>query len=170
MKERTLATAQIGRTHGFEGFVRIHPFSGEYDHLMKLSACSIKLRDGRLAEVSVRDIRLHADSMLMRFDGYETKEKAAKLSGGTMYISRDEGPHLEEGEYYIADLFGLTVLCGGQKAGTVDSVCDGAQADYLLIKLIDGRQVLVPNLPVFVSRPDFENRTITVLDSALLEK
>ena len=53
--------------------------------------------------------------------------------------------------------------------GTVESVCDGAQADYLMVRKPDGQTILVPNMEPFVSRPDFENGTIELLNSSLLE-
>ena len=117
MEDKLLATASIGRTHGWEGFVRIHPYSGETSHLERLESCVIVRRDSRRLEVSVKDFSRHADAFLMRFSGYESKEKAQILSGGIMYIPRSLGPQLEEGEYYIADLFGLTLVCAGRAVG-----------------------------------------------------
>lgn len=169
MEEGLLATASVGRTHGYEGFLLIHPYSGETDHLKRLGKCIIVCRDGRRVEVRVIDTKEHSYSFLMRFSGYESKERAALLSGGRMFIRREDGPVLDEGEYYIADLFGLSLVCSGKVVGTVESVCDGAQADYLMVRKSDGQTILVPNMEPFVSRPDFENGTIELLNSSLLE-
>ncbi len=169
MDKKLLVTAAVGKTHGYDGFLRIHPMSGETGHLEKLHDCVIETRDGKQVAVSVLETRKHADCFLMKFTSYDTKEKAAVLSGGRMLIQRDQAPELKKGEYYIADLFSLDVICNGQKAGVVESVCDGAQADYLMIRKNDGRTVLVPNMPPFVSRPDFESNSITVLMKELLE-
>lgn len=165
--EKMLATAQIGRTHGVDGFVRIHPFSDETEHLEVLDSCLIRTKEGRSIKCTVKDHKAHSDSFLMRFCGYESREKASLLSGGVMYIDRDKGAKLEEGEYYIADLFGLDMICEGEKIGTVESVCDGAQADYLLVRKTDGSTMLVPNMDVFVSKPDFGKGTIELLNGEL---
>lgn len=169
MEEKLLATASIGRTHGWEGFVRIHPYSGETSHLERLESCVIVRRDSRRLEVSVKDFSRHADAFLMRFSGYESKEKAQILSGGIMYIPRSLGPQLEEGEYYIADLFGLTLVCAGRAVGTVESVADGAQADYLLVRRPDGSQIIIPNMEPFVSKPDFVKGEIELLNAELAD-
>ena len=89
MDDRLLVTAAVGRTHGYEGFVHIHPYSGETEHLRRLEECTIVCRDGRSVRVRVLDTRDHSDSFLMRFSGYESKEKASMLSGGKMYTSSD---------------------------------------------------------------------------------
>lgn len=169
MDDRLLVTAAVGRTHGYEGFVHIHPYSGETEHLRRLDECTIVCRDGRSVKVRVLDTRDHSDSFLMRFSGYESKEKASMLSGGKMYIRREEGPRLDQGEYYIADLFGLSLTCDGRTVGTVESVCDGAQADYLMVRKSDGSSVLIPNMAPFVSKPDFEKGTIELVEKSLLE-
>ena len=168
MEEKLLATASIGRTHGWEGFVRIHPYSGETSHLERLESCVIVRRDSRRLEVSVKDFSRHADAFLMRFSGYESKEKAQILSGGIMYIPRSLGPQLEEGEYYIADLYGLRVMHGGEECGIVKEVSEGAQAMLLQVER-NGRIYIVPNLPVFVSKPDFRSGTIELLMGELVD-
>lgn len=169
MDKKLLVTAAIGKTHGFEGFLRIHPMSGETGHLEKLKECVVEKRDGKQVAVSVLETRKHADCFLMKFASYDTKEKAAVLSGGRMLIERSQAPKLKKGEYYIADLYSLSVLCDGDIIGTVEAVCDGAQEDYLMIRKNDGRTILIPNMQPFVSKPDFENNSITILMKELLE-
>ena len=161
--DKPLATATIGRTHGLEGFLRIHPFSGEVDHLEKLQKGVVRLRDGRQVAVTVSATRHHADSFLMRFSGYDSKEKAAALSGAVLLIDRSDAPVLEEGEYYIADLYGLKLTAGDVTIGTITAVADGAQADYLVIKKDDGKEVLIPNMAPFVSKPDFTKGCVELL-------
>ena len=76
MEEGLLATASVGRTHGYEGFLLIHPYSGETDHLKRLGKCIIVCRDGRRVEVRVIDTKEHSDSFLMRFSGYDARERS----------------------------------------------------------------------------------------------
>ena len=164
-----IATASIGRSHGVDGYLRIHPYSGEVEHLARLEECTIVTREGKSIATSVESVRFHADSILMRFSSYCTREKAQRLAGGTLYVDREHASPLEEGEYYIADLYGLSVTCRGERIGTVEAVADGAQADYLLVRREGKSQLVIPNMPPFVSRPDFENGTIELIEDSLLE-
>ena len=164
-----LATALIGKTHGLNGFLRIVSLSGEYEHLSTLDKAEIRTRDGRSIHVEVEDVLFHKEDFLMKFASFSTPEKARTLSGGVMYITRDKAPALDEGEYYIADLYGLKAEVGGKAVGVVCDTSEGSQALLLHIRMADGRVRLVPNMEPFVGVRDFENGSIEILMPEVLE-
>ncbi len=166
--EGLLTAASIGRTHGVDGYLRIYSLSGEYAHLAKLRKCRIRGRDGKERDAEVESVRTQGDLFLMRFRGFETPEKARVFSGGYLRIERSEAAELEEGEFYVADFYGLSVVCQGKAVGTIKDTSEGAQALLLHIQK-DDRTYLVPYLPVFISRPDFDKGTIELLMPELLE-
>ena len=166
--EELLSTATIGRTHGVEGFLRIYSLSGEYTHLKKLKNAVAVLPDGKEKLLSVLQVRSQGDLFLMKFAGYETPESARMLSGSVMKVKRSDARKLKKGEYYIADLYGLTMVYEGEPVGIVKDVSEGAQAMLLQVER-NGKVFLVPNLPVFVSSPDFDAGEIELLMGDLLE-
>ena len=168
MKASLLAAATIGRTHGLDGYLRLYPLSGEIEHLMKLEEAVIRLRDGSEKKVIAESIRMVSGDALIRFRGYDTPEKARALAGGVLLIERSQAPELDEGEFYVADFYGLDVTSDGVKAGTIEDTSEGAQAIMLHIRCNDGRIRLVPYLPVFLSHPDFDKGTIELLMPELL--
>ncbi len=153
-RKTVLATATIGRVHGVDGFLKIYPFSGEVDHLISLDEAELVLRTKERIKVTVKDTMMHQDDLLMRFAEYPTREKAKMLSGSTMYIPRDKCPPLEEGEYYIADLYGMGMYYEGERVATVVETSEGAQALLLHAKTADGKVFLVPNMKPFVLKVD----------------
>ncbi len=168
MKASLLAAATIGKTHGLDGYLRLYPLSGEIEHLMKLEEAVIRLRDGSEKKVIAESIRLVSGDALIRFRGYDTPEKARVLAGGVLFIERSQAPELGEGEFYVADFYGLDVISDGVRAGTIEDTSEGAQAIMLHIRCNDGRIRLVPYLPVFLSHPDFDKGTIELLMPELL--
>ena len=168
MKASLLAAATIGRTHGLDGYLRLYPLSGEIEHLMKLEEAVIRLRDGSEKKVIAESIRMVSGDALIRFRGYDTPEKARVLAGGVLLIERSQAPELDEGEFYVADFYGLDVISDGVKAGTIEDTSEGAQAIMLHIRCNDGRIRLVPYLSVFLSHPDFDKGTIELLMPELL--
>lgn len=168
MKASLLAAATIGRTHGLDGYLRLYPLSGEIEHLMKLEEAVIRLRDGSEKKVIAESIRMVSGDALIRFRGYDTPEKARVLAGGVLLIERSQAPELDEGEFYVADFYGLDLISDGVKAGTIEDTSEGAQAIMLHIRCNDGRIRLVPYLPVFLSHPDFDKGTIELLMPELL--
>ncbi len=162
-----LSAATVGSRHGLEGFLKIYSLSGEYDHLERLDECVLRMKDGSEKKVRVSDVRWKGDLMLMRFQGYDTPEKARALSGSLLMVRRDQAAPLEEGELYVADLYGLSVIADGREVGRVESTSDGAQALYLHVRTEDGIH-LVPYLPAFIGKADPKAGTIELLMPELL--
>ena len=169
MDKAFLATATVGRTHGVEGFLRLVSLSGETAHLRRLSSCVLVTKEKKELTVEIESMKTLSDSLLVRFVGYDSPEKARFLSGSVMYIDRKDAPPLKKGEVYVADLFGLDVIFDGKVVGKVEFVSDGAQAMFLNVKKNDGDMRIVPYLPVYVSRPDLEKGTIELLVGELLD-
>lgn len=168
MEARLLSTAIIGKTHGVDGYLKLHSLSGEYRHLMKIRKCFCQSRDGKLTELEVDGTKVNGDSLLMRFSGYDTPEKARLLSGSVIKIDRSDAPKLRKGEYYVADLYGLDVISEGRKVGSVVETSDGAQSLLLHVEC-EGKIHLVPLLDVYVGKVDIVNGTLELLAPYLLE-
>lgn len=167
-KKTVLATATVGRPHGVEGFLRIYPLSGEYEHLLKLDEALLELKNKEKVKVTVKDVKMHQDALLMRFNEYADREKAKLLSGSLMYISRDKCPPLKKGEYYIADLYDASLVFEGERVGTVVDTSEGAQALLLHVRTEDGRIFLVPNMKPFIEKVDMEKGEIVLAMKELL--
>ena len=170
MKATLLASAKVGKTHGVDGFLRIYSLSGEYRHLKKLTSVRLVTKEGKELFLDVESVRSDGDLFLMRFNGFETPEKARNLSQSILYIPREAAPRLKKGEYYVADLYGMEVLCDQKRVGVVEDTVEGAQALMLVVrKDQDGKTYFVPNLPVYVSDIDIESNTLVLLAPFLLE-
>lgn len=167
MPASLLTAATIGRTHGLEGYLKIYSLSGEYDHLMRIRECVIVSRDGKEYKAAIDSVKITGDTLLMRFRGYDSPEKARVLSGAKIMINRSDAPKLEEGEIYVADFYGLSVMLDGVAVGEIVDTSEGAQALLLHIRK-DGKIHLVPYLPQFIAHPDIEKGTIELLMPELL--
>lgn len=162
-----LSAATVGSTHGLKGHLKVYSLSGEYEHLLSLDKCILALKDGGEKEVSVEEAKFAGSIFLMKFASYDTPEKARMLTGSTLRIRRDQAMPLEDGEFYVADLYGLKVLSAGKCLGCVESVSDGAQALYLHIRTENGIRI-VPFLPVYVGSVSIEDGTLEILLPELL--
>ena len=169
MDKQLLATATVGKTHGVEGFLRINSLSGEYDHLMRLDSAILETKDGKQVAVTIEDIEVHSSNILFKFIGYDSPEKARYLSGSVMYIPRSKAPKLKAGEYYIADLIGLSIVYNQEVLGKVEYLSDGAQGLYLNVRNDKGEIKIIPNIPQFVSKPDFNKKEIVLLIKELMD-
>lgn len=107
---------------------------------------------------------------LIKFEGYSTMAEARALQGCTLFFPIEQLPQLTNGQFYIFQIVGFTVVDSKLGAlGTVVGVEELPHHDILIMNYRD-KEVLIPYTDLFVGRPDMEARTLPVsLPDGLLE-
>lgn len=83
--------------------------------------------------------------------------------GRDLWIPREEGQELEEGEYYVADLIGMNVLLeDGTVFGTLKDVMETGANDVYVIDTKDRGEVLLPAIRECILDVNVEESTMTV--------
>ena len=77
-------------------------------------------------------------------------------------MTREDAIPLEEGEYYVADLIGLTVVTeDGEKLGILEDVLQTGANDVYVVS--DGkREILIPVIPQCILNVDLEEGMVKV--------
>ena len=149
---------RVGAAHGIHGDLRVIPLT---DFPERFTA---------LREVMVGDELLHIESVkpqgknfLMRFREYTVREDAQKLTGRLLTVARAEAAPLDEGEYYVFDIVGLTVYDEeDNELGTVENVLRTGSNDVYAVRSEDGREILIPALRKVVRAIDVAGGRMTV--------
>ena len=140
MTERRVALAAVAGAHGVKGEVRLKLFSDSAASLASHRNLYVGGVERRLTS-----IREGGKSAIARFENIADRSAAEALRGQLIEVDRSALPPLEEGEYYHADLIGLTCVDGdGQPLGTVVAVENFGAGDLLEVQLPDGRKSLIP--------------------------
>ena len=153
-----IVIGRIGAAHGIRGELRIIPLT------------DFPKRFAALREVMVGDELLHIESVkpqgknfLMRFREYAVREDAQKLTGRLLTVARAEAAPLDEGEYYVFDIVGLTVYDEeDNELGTVENVLRTGSNDVYAVRAEDGREILIPALHTAVLAIDVPGGRMTV--------
>ena len=153
-----IVIGRVGAAHGIRGELRIIPLT------------DFPERFAALREVMVGDELLHIESakpqgknFLMRFREYTVREDAQKLTGRLLTVARAEAAPLDEGEYYVFDIVGLTVYDEeDNELGTVENVLRTGSNDVYAVRSEDGREILIPALRKVVRTIDVPNGRMTV--------
>ena len=153
-----IVIGRVGAAHGIHGDLRIIPLT---DFPERFSA---------LREVMVGDELLHVahvkpqgKNFLMRFREYTVREEAQRLTGRLLTVAREEAAPLDEGEYYVFDIVGLTVYDEeGHEFGTVENVLKTGSNDVYAVRAADGREILIPALRAVVLAIDVPGGRMTV--------
>lgn len=137
--DKRVALAAVAGAHGIKGDVRLKLFAESAE---SLSAHDQVYVGGRLLRLlSVRD----GKAPVARLEGVADRDAAEALRGSLIEVERDALPPLDEGEYYHADLIGLTCFSeDGETIGSVVGVENYGAGDLLEIELVDGGRSLIP--------------------------
>ena len=138
--ERRIALAAVAGAHGIRGELRLKLFSDSADSLAHHKKVHLGGVERRL--LSVRE---GGKTAVARIEGVSDRGAAEALRGSLIEVDRDALPALDEGEYYHADLMGLSAVDGdGAVVGTVVAVENFGAGDLLEIELEGGKRSLIP--------------------------
>jgi 16S rRNA processing protein RimM len=159
--------------YGLKGWVRIAPFAIDGVVLERVHQWWLLGGPEPLA-LAVQYVKRHAESILAKWTGCESKEAADGLKGGTIAVARSDFPTLGEGEHYLSDVVGYRVVnrdgfelgavsglrIGGAESGSGAAqwleVEGGPQGQSLLIPLVD-QYVEAIESDARVSRVDWQS-------------
>lgn len=122
--------AAITGAHGIHGEVRLKLLGDGLDALRQHRS----FNSGALTLKKVRSD--NKGGAIARFAEVAGRNEAEKLRGTVLCVARDALPELGEGEYYHADLIGLTAETDtGRAIGTVSAVQNFGATDIIEITL-----------------------------------
>lgn len=154
MKE-FLDCGQIVNTHGVHGEVRIVPWADSPDFLRQFSIFYV---DGN--PIGVTSSRVHKGSVIARFQGVDSVEKAMVLKGKTIQIRRADAK-LPKGSFFLADIIGLDVVDeNGHKLGTLKEVLSPSIQQIYVVQ--GEREIMIPAVPEFILETNIEAGYIKV--------
>ena len=137
---KRVALAAVAGAHGIRGELRLKLFS---DSVESLARHSLLYVGGR--ELALKDIKDGGKTAIARFEGISDRSAAEALRGSLVEVDRDQLPPLEEGEYYHADMIGLTCVDdAGKPVGTVIAVENFGAGDLLEVEKPGGKRSLIP--------------------------
>ena len=153
--DRPVTLAAVTGAHGVTGEVRLKLFGEGVESLRQFRA----FNHSSLTLKSVKDDG--KGGAIARFAEVGDRTAAEKLRGTALTVPRAALPPLGEGEYYHADLIGLTaVSTGGEVLGTCIAVENYGAGDVLEIERPTGKRFMVPMRPEAVPEWSVERLVI----------
>jgi 16S rRNA processing protein RimM len=153
---RKILVGRIVAAQGLGGDVRVQTYTESPMDFKTLPAYGDAL--GKRAVHFVRLLNPGSSVIVARVDGATDRNAAEDLRGIELYVDRDAFPAPGAGEYYVADLIGLTVVkkAGGAVLGIVSDFQNFGGGDIL--ELDNGEMVLFDGADV-----DLGKKIISVL-------
>ena len=160
MKDNLIAVARITTPHGVRGEVKLQPLT-DFPHRFEETEFLL-LADG--TRLFLETARLNRDTVLAKFRGMDTPEVWKEYRHKELYVTEDNLMPLPEGQYYIYQMTGLAVFDeDGNTLGEVTDVLQTGSNDVYAIKLLDGKELLIPAIESFVKQIDLNARRMIVV-------
>ncbi|MBQ7679134.1 MAG: 16S rRNA processing protein RimM [Butyrivibrio sp.] len=155
----------ITKPHGLQGEVSVFPTTEDPGRFRRLKSVFLDDGHGGVRQLEVERGRMNGKLALVKFRGMDRVEDVERLRGKELSVAREDAIPLREGEYYAADLIGLTVVdeADGRTLGTITQVIEtGANDVYEMACTDTDAHVMLPAIRECIRGIDLENRTMTV--------
>ena len=140
---KRIALAAVAGAHGVKGELRLKLFTDDPEKLRRYQPLYVSGVPRRLVE-----LRQSGKAPIARFEGITDRSAAEALRANLVEVDRSALPPLEEGEYYHADLVGLSAVdTQGKLVGSVAAIENYGAGDLLEIEMDGGKRSLIPFKP-----------------------
>ena len=160
MIKEYLEIGKITSTHGIKGEMRFQPWCDGPEFLAKFKTLYFDKKGEKAVKIKARP---NGEMAILKIDGIETVEEAAKLRDKVLYMKRSDAK-LPDGQYFIQELMDCTVYDADDENicyGVLSDVSQTGANDVWHIEK-DGKEYLIPAIPPVVISTDVEAGVIKI--------
>lgn len=140
-KDDLICVGNITGPHGVKGWVKVFSNTSPRENILNYSPWRIVA--GEQVQIVTVSGRLQGKNVVAQIDGVEQREQAVELVGSKIYISAEQLPQLDDGEYYWSDLIGLEVeSLDAEPLGAVETMLETGANDVMVLR--GDRERLIP--------------------------
>ncbi len=142
--DELLQVGIITSTHGVRGEVKVYPTTDDVKRFKRLK--DIILDTGKeQIPLEIEGVKFFKQMVILKFKGIDSLNDVEKYRQKSLYVTRANAVRLRKDEYFIADLIGITVYDEeNNQLGTLEDVMVTGANDVYVIKMVDGRELLLP--------------------------
>src|SRR4051794_9297765 len=106
-----IALGIIRKAHGVRGEASVEAWSDSPERFTEVSSVTLVSPDeSSTRDAAIESVRIHAGRGLIKFAGIESPEEVQLLQNWTVEVPESEARKLDENEYFLHDLVGLTLI------------------------------------------------------------
>ena len=160
--DELLQVGVIASTHGIKGEVNVFPTTNDAKRFNTLK--KVILDTGKeKRELEIQGVKYFKKFVILKFKEFDNINDVEVYKGKSLYVTRECAVKCKKDEYFIADLIDLTVVDEEDKEfGTLIDVLETGANDVYVIKMNDGKEVLVPAIKQCILAVDMAERKIKI--------
>ncbi len=156
--EEVLQVGIITTTHGVRGEVKVFPTTDDVNRFKKLKEVILDTGREKLT-LEIEGVKFFKQMVILKFKGLDTMDDVTGLRQAGLYVTRDNAVKLSRDEYFIADLIGMDVYDeADQPIGSLEDVMTTGANDVYVIRMADGRELLLPAIKQCILHVDIQGR------------
>ncbi len=150
----------ITKPHGINGELKVIPLTDDKERYKKLTNVYL-LNENNYKPVKIQSIKKTNDSIIIKFENYNSKEEAEKLRNIYIFIDRNDGVPLADGEYYTQDLVDCSIYYKDKLFGKIKDIINEGSCDIFIIKYIN-KEIFYPFINDYIDDIDIKNKKINI--------
>lgn len=160
--ENYLRVGVISSTHGVRGEVKVYPTTDDikrFDYLKETILDTGK----EYITLHVTGVKYFKNMVILRFKEFDNVDQVVPYKGMDLLVTRENAIPLEEGQEFIVDLIGCDVITDqGETLGKLVDVLKTGANDVYVVKMENGKEVLLPVIEQCILEKDIENKIVKV--------
>lgn len=160
-EDKRVVLGRVSGLFGVRGWLKIFSDTDPREGIVEYNPWQVCVRD-EWRSVQVEAGQRHGKNVVVKLAGIDDREAATSLMGAEIAVNRSDLPKPAAGEYYWADLEGLSVRTeSGVELGTVGHLVATGANDVLVVK--GERERLIPFIKEQVVKDiDLEQQVLVV--------
>ncbi len=160
--EDLLQVGVITGTHGLKGEVKVFPTTDDKNRFLDLE--DVLLDTGtEMLELKVEYVKFFKKFVFVKFEGLDDINQVEQYKRCPLMVTRENAVALEEDEYFVADLIGLTIVDeSGITIGRLENVIETGANDVYEVVTEEGSRILLPAIKDCILDVDMEEKVILV--------
>jgi len=151
----------IVNTHGINGEVRVIPSTFDERRFELLDEIDAVI-NGVPSVLHIEHVWYHKRFVILKFKGINDMTAAERLKTAVIRIPEEKALPLGPDEYYLRDLYGMTVVTeDGAVLGELISVIETGANDVYVVSC-EGSEILIPAIKQCILDVDLSEKKMTV--------
>ncbi len=167
--EDLLQVGVITQTHGIRGEVKVFPTTDDPGRFKKLKKAILDTGKEQI-EVEISSVRFQKNLVILGFKGIDNINDVEKYKKCPILVTREDAVPLEDNEYFVCDLYGISVIDDMDRdLGHISDVIETGANDVYVVEGEFG-EILIPAIKDCILSVSIEEKRMRVhLLKGLLE-
>lgn len=157
-----ISVGKILNFHGVRGEAKVGYSKSQQDFLMSLDMVYVLYNEEYLP-LNISSIKFNNKFAIIKFENINTVNDIVVYKGCLLFVKEQTiRENLDEDEFLIDELVGMTVMANDKKVGVVVGVSNNGQSDFLSVKTETKKVSLVPFVKAIVLNVNIKEKIVEI--------